>query len=109
MLTAEPVHAESARYSAAVLCLPGLWSTAAVWRPFAGYLGHRGWESQLLDVRDVAGGMPARVAAVVPHVAEVGGRAVLIGHDAGALLANAVAVRARPAALVLLSPLVPGT
>ena len=53
MLTAESVHAESARYSAAVLCLPGLWSPPAVWRPFAGYLGHRGWESQLLDRKSV--------------------------------------------------------
>jgi len=109
MVTAESVYAESARYNAAVLCLPGLWSTPAVWRPFAGYLGHRGWESQLLDVREAPGGMQDRVAAVAPHVAEVAGRAVVIGHDAGALLANAVAARARPAAVVMIAPLVPGT
>jgi len=109
MLTAESVHAESARYSAAVLCLPGLWSTPTVWRPFAGYLGHRGWESQLLDVRAARGGMKDRVAALAPHVEEVAGRAVLIGHDAGALLANAAANRVRPAALVMLAPLLPGS
>src|SRR5262245_5585080 len=108
-VTAEPVHAESARYSASVLCLPGLWSGPAVWRGFAGYLGHRGWESYLLDVRGIPGGTTVRAAAVGNYAGELGSPPVLLGHDAGALLAIAVAARERPAAVVMVGPLVPGS
>ena len=51
MLSADIVRAESARYTTSLLCIPGLWSAPLVWRDFAGYLAHRGWESHLLDVR----------------------------------------------------------
>ncbi|HJQ82732.1 MAG TPA: hypothetical protein VKA21_01555, partial [Candidatus Binatia bacterium] len=65
MLTAETAHAEGPRYAAALVCIPGFWAGPVVWRGFASYLGHRGWESHLLDVRGVAGGTGARAGAVV--------------------------------------------
>src|SRR5207247_1721353 len=81
MLTAETLPAEGARYAAGLVCIPGLWAGSRVWRGFASYLGHRGWECHLLDVRGVAGGLAARAAAgrgyaaALPAPAGPGGRA----------------------------------
>jgi len=109
MLTAETMHAEGARYTASIVCVPGLWSGAAVWRGFAGHLGHRGWECHLLDVCGVAGGVAARATAVADYVAALPTPAVLVGHDAGGLIALIAAHRTAPAAVVLVAPLVPGS
>jgi pimeloyl-ACP methyl ester carboxylesterase len=108
MLTAETVHPEGARYTASIVCVPGLWSGAAVWRGFAGYLAHRGWECHLLELCGDAGGVAERAAAVADYVAALPTPAVLIGHDAGGLIALAAAARRAPAAIVLIAPLVPG-
>src|SRR5439155_769830 len=80
-LSADIVRAESARYTTSLLCIPGLWSAPLVWRGFASYLAHRGWESQLLDVRAVDGGVATRAAAVAAHAAALSAPPVLIGHD----------------------------
>jgi pimeloyl-ACP methyl ester carboxylesterase len=107
MLTAETLPAEGARYAASIVCVPGLWAQAAVWRGFASYLAHRGWECHLLEVRDVGGGVEARATAVAEYTAELSLPAILIGHDGGAPIALAAARRRPPRALVLLAPLVP--
>ena len=109
MLSADIVRAESARYTTSLLCIPGLWSAPLVWRDFAGYLAHRGWESHLLDVRAVDGGIATRAAAVAAHAAALSAPPVLIGHDVGGVVALAAAARAPAAAVVLLAPLVPGS
>jgi len=107
MLTAETVHPEGARYAASIVCLPGLWAAPAVWRGFASYLAHRGWECHLLDVREVRGGIEARGEAVDEYVGALPGPAVFLAHDGGALVALAAAGRRRPAALALLAPVAP--
>src|SRR5437016_12636623 len=109
MLTAETLPAEGARYAAGLVCIPGLWAGSRVWRGFASYLGHRGWECHLLDVRGVAGGLAARAAAVREYAAALPAPAVLLGHDAGGLVALAAATRGATAAVVLLAPLAPGS
>ena len=109
MLTAEIVHAEGARYTASIVCVPGLWSGAGVWHGFAGHLGHRGWECHLLDVSAVAGGVAARANAVADYAAALPTPSVLVGHDAGGLIALIAAHRTAPAAVVLAAPLVPGS
>ncbi len=109
MLSADIVRAESARYTTSLLCIPGLWSAPLVWRGFASYLAHRGWESQLLDVRAVDGGIATRAAAVAAHAASLSAPPVLIGHDVGGVVALAAAARAPAAAVVLLAPVVPGS
>ena len=109
MLTAETLHAEGPRYTAAIVCVPGLWSGLTVWRRFAGYLGHRGWESHLLEVRGVGGGIVGRATAVAEDVAELATPAVVLGHDAGGLIALEAARRTAAAAVVLIAPLVPGS
>jgi pimeloyl-ACP methyl ester carboxylesterase len=106
MLPADTVHPESDRYRAVLVLVPGLWTTPEMWRPLAGYLGHRGWESHLVDPRG-RGGIAARGAAVAAYAAGLAVAPVLIGHDAGALVALDAAARVRAAAVVLLAPLVP--
>jgi len=109
MLSAEPVHAEGARYAANLVFLPGLWAGPESWRAPASYFGHRGWEGMLLDLRAIPGGLAARGEAVAEFTATLPAPPVLVGHDAGALVALAAAARAPVSAIVLLSPLVPAT
>ncbi len=109
MLTSETLHAEGARYAASIVCIPGLWAGPAVWRGFASYLGHRGWECHLLDLRLVRGGIAARAAAVSEYVSRLSAPAILVGHDAGALVALESASRRPAAGLVMLAPLAAGS
>jgi pimeloyl-ACP methyl ester carboxylesterase len=108
MLPAEIQHAEGARYRATLVLVPALWAGPASWRAFATYLGHRGWESHLVDVRRVEG-FDARAAAVADYAARLASPAVLLGHDVGAAVALSAAGRVRVAALVLVAPVLPGT
>jgi hypothetical protein len=108
MLTAETLPTEGDRYAARLVFLPELWTETQAWRGFASFLGHRGWECHLLELRAVEGGLATRAAAVGEYVAALGVPAVLIGHGAGALTALAAVSRVAPAALVLLAPLVAG-
>src|SRR5262245_6096087 len=108
MLTADVVPPESARYAATLVLVPGLWAPTGVWRGFAAYLAHRGWECHLVDVRG-QGQVGARAAAVAEYAAALPTRPILIGHDVGAAVALAAAPRTRALAAVLLSPLVPGS
>jgi pimeloyl-ACP methyl ester carboxylesterase len=108
MLRAETLQAEGSRYAAALLFVPGLWAGAQAWQSLAGYLAHRGWECHLLDARGIAQGLAGRAAAVAEYAAGLGSHAVVLGHDAGALVALATAARGAAAA-VLVAPLVPGT
>ena len=107
MLTSETLPAEGPRYAASLVCIPGLWAGPAAWRGFGSYLGHRGWECHLLDVRPVRGGIAARGAAVAEYLAALPGPAVLLGHDAGALVALDAASKRPTAGLVMLAPLAP--
>ena len=108
MLTATPVHPEGPRYAAPIVYLAGLWVSPVVWRPVATYLAHRGWEGRLLDTRGVRGGIAARADAVAADLAKRAVEPVLVGHDAGAMVALAVAAKVPVRALVLAAPLVPG-
>jgi pimeloyl-ACP methyl ester carboxylesterase len=80
-----------------------------VWRGFASYLGHRGWECHLVDVRSVRGGIAARAAAVSEYASSLATPTILVGHDAGALIALASASERPAAGLVMLAPLAAGS
>jgi len=107
VVRATPIHAESARYAASLLFLPELWAPAEVWLPVATFLGHRGWESELLHLRGT-GDLAARVTKTVEHARRLRQPPILIGHGAGALVAMGCARAGVAAAAVLLAPLVPG-
>jgi pimeloyl-ACP methyl ester carboxylesterase len=103
-----PLRPESPRYAASLLFLPDLWAPAGVWQPVAGFLGHRGWEGGLVEMRG-RGGVADRAAALVEHVRTLAHPPVLIGHGAGGLVALAVADAMPLAAVILVAPLVPGS
>src|SRR5262245_18883204 len=107
MLRVTPFHAESARYAVPLLLLPDLWAPARLWQPVASYLGHRGWEGQLVELR-CAGDLAARAAALSEVAGTLAAAPVLIGHGAGALVVLEAARRSA-AAVVLIAPLVPGS
>jgi pimeloyl-ACP methyl ester carboxylesterase len=102
-------HPEGPRYSAPLILLPGLWASPLSWRGVASYLAHRGWECHVLDLRAHADGIAARAADVVAYVGRLSASAVLIGHDAGALVALGAAAHGAATGVVLLAPLVPGS
>jgi pimeloyl-ACP methyl ester carboxylesterase len=109
MVVATAVHPEGPRYGASLVFLPGLWSSAQVWKPVASFLAHRGWAGTLLDdVRAGGGGIAARADRVAAHSRALASPPILVGHDAGATIALAAAGRVAVRALVLVSPLVPG-
>jgi pimeloyl-ACP methyl ester carboxylesterase len=108
MVTSTPVHPEGPRYGASIAYLSGLWTGPLVWRAAAQYLAHRGWAGLLVDASGVAGGMAARATAVVEYLRKLPAMPVLVGHDAGALVALAAAARTEVPAVVLVSPLRPG-
>jgi pimeloyl-ACP methyl ester carboxylesterase len=101
-----PIRTESARYATPLLLLPELWAPARVWQPAADYLGHRGWEGEMLELRG-AGGLAARTALVIDRVRLLGRRPAIVGHGAGALVAAEVARAGAAAAVVLVAPLTP--
>jgi pimeloyl-ACP methyl ester carboxylesterase len=107
----DTIAAESAKFTAPIVLVHGLWCTAAVWHKFMGYLAHRGWTCHALHLNRPSDHLTApRLAdyleVVRGVVAACAAPPVIIGHDLGALLAlqcAAPAVRAR----VALAPLVP--
>jgi pimeloyl-ACP methyl ester carboxylesterase len=107
MLTDETVPAEGGRYAAPLVLVPGLWAGRDVWRGFSTYLAHRGWECRLVDLRG-RGGLEQRAAAVGAYVERLPAPPVIVGHDAGAVVAAAAAAEGRVAAVVLLAPLATG-
>jgi pimeloyl-ACP methyl ester carboxylesterase len=112
---ADTVAAESPKFNVPMVLVHGLWCTAAVWRRFMGYMAHRGWTCHAVHLRgdrgsttsaDVAGVCLADyVEDVHRSVAACPAPPVLVGHDAGGLLALANASAA--SAVVALAPLVP--
>jgi pimeloyl-ACP methyl ester carboxylesterase len=106
-LRAEVVDPESAKFTAPLLLLHGLWSTPLVWRSFTGYLAHRGWLSvapylQSNEHENVS--IDAYLARIRGAIAALPAPPVIIGHDLGGTAAFAVADAAT--AVVALAPLV---
>lgn len=102
------VHPEGPRYTAPMLFLSGPWVGPEIWTSAAGFLGHRGWRGEIVDLRALDGGIAARAAVVADHVRTLEGPPVLVAIDAAAAVALAVARSVDVRATVLLSPLMPG-
>ena len=101
---------ESERYRAELLFVHGLWTDARIWRGVAAGFAHRGWSCVLVDrlpSSEQSDGLSwadriervARQRDVPP---------VVIGHDAGALVALELAARGVVRAAVALAPLLDG-
>jgi len=102
----EVIEAESAKFTAPMLLLHGLWSRAAVWRRFMGYLSHRGWRCLALErERSPEATFEDALVALREAIAALDAPPIVVGHDVGALLALHAADRSR--AVVALAPVVP--
>jgi pimeloyl-ACP methyl ester carboxylesterase len=109
MVRAETLPVEGPRYTAALVFVPGLWAGPDVWRSFASFLAHRGWEPHLLDTRALPGGIAGRATVIAEYAASLAAPPVIVGHDAGAVAALVASRGAAVAAVVLAAPLVPGS
>lgn len=107
----EPVEAENERYAASLLFVHGLWAGPQLWRGFAQGFAHRGWRCLLLDGRardSEAIGFEGWRRSVESAVAGLDGPVVVVGHDAGGLIALSMAERGEVAAAVSVAPLLGG-
>jgi len=115
-LQIESIAAQSPKFTAPIVLIHGLWCRASMWRPFMGYLAHRGWTcsaphlrghagaEDTVDIREV--GLRDYVRDVERVIAASGAPPVVIGHDIGGLLALQCAARGTRA-VVALAPVVP--
>jgi pimeloyl-ACP methyl ester carboxylesterase len=112
----ESIAAETAKFTAPMLLVHGLWCAAPVWRKFMGYLAHRGWTCHALSLR---GRGDARSERTIAHLCFADYQhdvrqvidaceapPVVVGHDLGGLLALSCAP-STPRAIIALAPLVP--
>lgn len=104
MVRTVPIRAESGRYTTPLLILPDLWAGTESWDAVASFLGHRGWEGAIVDLRSIPGDLATRATAVAEYVARQASPPALVGHGTGALVASAAAVRGTVAALTLIAP-----
>ena len=109
-LVVEISEPESAKFTAPLLLVHGLWERAEVWRRFSRYLAHRGWRCVAVHLRGRVNGEPAgdlsdHLADLQAVITALATPPVLVGHDLGGLLILQAAGAAR--AVVALAPLVP--
>jgi non-heme chloroperoxidase len=105
----EVVRAESSRFRHPLLMVHGLWTGGWIWRRFAAYLAHRGWEvwlPSLLD--DVFPPDPnSRRQALLDLCGTIPAPPILIGHDAGVALVASLGREVAAPASVAIAPLLP--
>jgi pimeloyl-ACP methyl ester carboxylesterase len=120
MDNANVVEPEGGRYAADLLLLHGLWSPPEIWGRIAIGLAQRGWRSWLLDLRAASRGRDgsgsARPGDIDRWCAAAGEAArsldappIALGHDAGGLVALALAARGEVRAAIAIAPLLAGT
>jgi pimeloyl-ACP methyl ester carboxylesterase len=101
----------------ALFFIHGMWGTPAHWGGMRAYFEARGHATYApcLPWHDVDPRAPAPpqladisvgdyVSFLIDQMAGIGGPVVLVGHSMGAMLAQLVAERVQPSALILLSP-----
>jgi len=102
----EMSDAESAKFTAPLVLVHGLWDEPRSWRPFTSFLSHRGWRCHSVGwPQEVRESLAGRTDALRRAIAELDEQPIVIGHDLGGLLALRTADLAR--AVVALAPLVP--
>jgi pimeloyl-ACP methyl ester carboxylesterase len=104
-LKVEVVRAESARFRHPLLLLHGLWTGGWIWRDFAGYLAHRGWDSWLPSFAgECSEGERVRQLAELRSILPA--PPIIVAHDASLVIAVDAAATLDAPALVGVSPLV---
>jgi pimeloyl-ACP methyl ester carboxylesterase len=109
-LRADVIEPESAKFTAPLVLIHGLWSTTSLWHAFVGYLVHRGWLCVSVHLRrDGSSAPPSSLGEHLENLRSVvqalPAPPVVMGHDLGGLLAFLIADATT--AVVSLAPLVP--
>lgn len=102
---------ESERYRAELIFVHGLWVDSRIWRGVAAGFAHRGWSCVLVDraPSSTQSDEPSWASRVARVAAEREVQPIVIGHDAGALVALDLAARGAVRAAVAIAPLLDGT
>lgn len=108
MLNVEVTRAESAKFHRPLLLVHGLWTGPWIWKRFASYLAHRGWESWTLSPAT-----PRRAFEIATWEAaaeQIGRRfphaPVMVAHGTAMTLVARLAERLDAPALVTIAPVV---
>lgn len=105
-MNVQVVRAEQSRFRHPLLLLHGFWTGAWIWRDFAPYLGHRGWDAWMPSFLE--GDEPADLDARRRLVAAIRDAMplppVILAHDVGAAVAIALADELAAPAVVALAP-----
>lgn len=107
-----PIEPENPRYSTDVVFLHGLWASPVAWGRVAAAMAHRGWRCWLLDARGREGGeagLDSWRERAIASIRSLDAAPVLVGHDAGGLVALRLAAEGVPRAVIAVAPLVEGT
>lgn len=104
------VEPESERYRADLVFLHGLWAGSWVWRAAAAGFAHRGWRCVLIDASGAAASssLAAAFERALRELPERDAKPVVVGHDAGALIALDLAARGEVRGAVAIAPLLEG-
>lgn len=101
---------ESERYRAELVFVHGLWVDSRIWRAVAAGFAHRGWTCVLVD--PLPSSAESERSAALHRMARVVARRaappIVVGHDAGALVALQLAARGQVRAAVAIAPLLEG-
>jgi hypothetical protein len=104
----EVVRAESPRFRHSLLLVHGFWTGAWIWRGFASYLAHRGWDAYVPSFLANGPGidLAARLEFLDRFCATLPAAPVVVAHEAGVVPATMLARAIGAPALVLFAPLV---
>ncbi len=109
-LEIDTIAAQSAKFTASLVLVHGLWSTAAIWRRAMGFLAHRGWTCHAVTLPraaaiSAANGFDAYESALTHLILKFPSPPILIGHDLGGWLALRCRKLAR--ASIAIAPILP--
>lgn len=109
-VSVEVTGAESPKFTAPLLLIHGLWSTAEVWRRWSGFLAHRGWTCHAISLQEARDSPPPGhwtdyERRIGNAIAALGTLPIVVGHDLGGMLAMRLARRTQ--AVVALAPYLP--
>ncbi len=97
------VRAESARFRHPLLMIHGLWTGGWIWKGFAGYLAHRGWDSWLPSVCGAT--LEQRAESLWQLARTLPAPPIIMAHDAGFATAVELAARVGAPTVVAIAPL----
>ena len=109
VMIVDVVRAESSRFHHPLLMVHGLWAGGWIWRRFAAYLAHRGWDVWVPSLLEDASlsELTNRHQVLSELCRTLPASPVIIGHDAGVALGVSLAFQVHAPAVVAIAPVLP--